>query len=156
MPGHIPQLSIFSMNLSEPNSESSSLTEFLKRIGDQHEAGYGFVPFVGAGLPVASGIPAIPQLTEYLRFSILSLLYPDIAEFQFVPTLTNHWPPQDQLLRPQRQDTERTFHSALRAHLNGKDISKKLRGSATESTLQDAFGAMSDWRASLRFLSRRA
>ena len=41
--------------------------EFIEQIREQLNAGFGFVPFIGAGFSAPSGAPLVHDLEEYLQ-----------------------------------------------------------------------------------------
>ncbi len=135
----------------EAQSKSLALSKFLDRFTRERKKGYGIVPFVGAGLSVASGIPAIAQLEEYLKFCIYRSLNLSEPSVEFAPAPANFWPAQRHLLSSDKSKLEGRFHRAIKKLIKGELPASQ---SQKNEILQEAFGASTDWRAALRFLSR--
>ncbi|MDB5337943.1 MAG: hypothetical protein JWN70_3562 [Planctomycetaceae bacterium] len=119
--------------------------DFAKQIVAAIQKGYAFVPFVGAGFSVASGIPATPQMNRYLEYCML-------AAFGLVPERHNSpWAPRQE-----------AWPKVASWSSDGMPTSGRIRDlwrrALTEHPgnqfLREAFGALADWRSSLRFLSR--
>lgn len=160
------------MSAPQQNPDEVTVSEFLgteKGIEGVLDAGYGFVPLVGAGLSAPSGIPIIREVHVYLRRCIARALGIDHPKVWSTKnrggTLEYHrfrrwnpgadrWPRLGDLQQMGR-DTEvwdQRLHEVLgeftsRARHNGE-------WSPEHDVFQEAYGAMADWRSSLLFLSR--
>ena len=64
---------------------------FAEQICEQVRAGFGYVPLMGAGLSVTSGIPTAKQYEGYLRRCILQAIEPIAPGDRFIPQ-SSHWP----------------------------------------------------------------
>lgn len=122
--------------------------DFINDIHKNIKQGYGFVPFIGAGLSAPSGIPLVWEIESYLHRCIglaLGVSTPDIEPWN---PRTHQWPPfenrgsrisgtwrgliQDLLDNATRRDS---WHPEIRV-------------------FQEAHGAMAEWRSALQFLAR--
>jgi len=125
--------------------------KFIQLMLDEiQKFGYGFVPFVGAGFSVSSGIPILNQFHHYLQRCICVAVGAEADSD--TPHLwnprTDRWPPFIDLSRPEPPD--RPWAELVETRWK-KEISS---GSFKSAIYQEALGAMAEWRSSLYFLSR--
>ncbi len=112
-----------------------SANDFCDEIANAIESGDGFLPLLGAGMSVSAGIPTISNLRKYLYYCLLQ-------------AISGKWDPQTQSWPP----LERAFKSTCEHQQTQERITQVL---ASDLDLQcAAIGALSDWRETLRFLSR--
>lgn len=118
---------------------------FAKTISEAIRRGFAFVPFVGAGFSVASGIPATPAMARYLEYCMLAVfgLVPERRRRPWAPRL-EQWPSvaawsTDDL--PTTGRIHEVWQRALALH-------------SDDYLLQEAYGSLADWRSALRFFSR--
>ena len=125
---------------NEGHRMESSHDTFLDTIREDVEKGFSFVPLIGSGLSVTSGIPTAQQYGDYLRRCIAYALWPPTEENAWHPR-GSPWPdPCDDRLR--------------RIKIN--DLTSKLPAliESKDAVRWEAIGAMSNWRTALHFLSR--
>jgi hypothetical protein len=134
--------------------EAEFVESFLNVIGQ----GYRVLPFVGAGLSQASGIPTVKNLRRYLTFCIWKLLGHPFDKV----THTAHGP----LWEPRKDWPKMAgqIHFApLATRWDTADLQAEIHSFLT--TLKDdhernialeAYGSLADWRTALHFLSRVA
>lgn len=164
------------MTPSQSAREGAEFTpaEFIQEVREEREKGFGFVPLIGAGLAAPSGIPLIREVAAYLRRCIAMSLGIDVDTVQTwtkeraVSTDTSTsatwprcriwnprrdaWPPFGDLHLPDRDTTdwsERLHQVVISLH------SVPLRPNEYH-VFREAWGAMSEWRSSLHFLTRIA
>lgn len=118
----------------------NKISLFLQEIAEEVAQGFRITPLVGAGISVASGIPAIAQLSQYLEFCIVQSLI-ERHGIERTRYRNGIWPLQSALWDPERKKKAELFKKSM-----GDDDVSQIR--------QEAFGAMADWRSSLQFLSR--
>ncbi|WP_197995088.1 SIR2 family protein [Gimesia panareensis] len=112
--------------------------EFLQELIDESNSGSEIIPLAGAGISVASGIPAIPQLEKYLRSCVMLALRSDHDNRKIPWTPHSQWPDLNFFeINPELRPTEPTM----------KEISDSV-------VWQKGWGDTSDWRHALNFLSR--
>lgn len=127
-------------------SKSASLfsNKFVNSIKASRQDGYGFIPLLGAGISAPAGVPIIKEIAGYLNRTICISLGLDEVRNTFWNPRLHEW--------PRFKDVVET----------GEWVAKVI--SALESppdhlvnsnwVVQEAIGAMADWRSSLQFLSR--
>lgn len=125
---------------------------FIDKIQRQLSAGFGFIPLVGAGLSVSSGIPATRQLKSYLAYCIalsLKIVCSATAHREWNPR-EHPWPPLGDVALCGSADWEEQIWQKL------SDLRRTDSGTSNHllATMQEAFGSLADWRSSLLFLSR--
>ncbi len=123
--------------------------EFIDDVCSELEKGYSFLPFVGAGFSVPSGAPVVPDLASYLNWCIaMAIGVADPGVRPWNPR-TDRWPSFDD---PKRYIPEgwaaRVMGTITQCHANMDAASRVI--------LQQAYGAMAEWRMALLFLSRLA
>jgi hypothetical protein len=118
--------------------------EFAEEIRKELDKGFGFVPLIGSGLSVASGIPTSQQVEDYL----LRCLY---------LALEGKWNPR-QGRWPELYSGESS--EGLYEWIENKiktlgDMYKRGQGvSKAERLCWEAIGSLANWRTTLQFLSR--
>ena len=120
--------------------------EFINEIHDQLEAGFGFVPFIGAGLSAPSGIPLIWEIESYLRYCIALALGIIKGDRPYWNPRTDQWPP----FRTRVAKTDVEWMNLVR---NAMDTLPSAR-SSDRRVFHEALGALAEWRTSLLFLAR--
>jgi hypothetical protein len=137
---------------------------FIWELKEERNNGFGFVPLIGAGASAPAGVPLIYDIQKYLRRCIAMALGLAGPEEQYWNPRTDAWPPIDELhgVAPRDEDCR------LRQEDNWFDVIKRVledRSRRTESSsrtrdkvpiplLQEALGALAEWRSSLMFLAR--
>lgn len=120
-------------------------SDFAKEIAKAIREGFDFVPFVGAGFSVPSGIPDTPAMYRYLEYCML-------AAFGMVPERRRiPWSPRKEpwpSLAAWKSDDLPTS-GRLR-----QIWQQALSNYPTNLILREAFGSLADWRSTLRFISR--
>jgi hypothetical protein len=119
--------------------------KFAKQIAEAISKGFAFVPFVGAGFSVASGIPATPAMSRYLEYCMLAVfgLVPERRRIPWAPR-REPWPTLAAWSTDELPTTGRIrdlWQRALEQHSDNRK-------------LQEAYGSLADWRSTLRFFSR--
>jgi len=123
--------------------------KFIAAMHSERQKGYGFVPFVGAGFSATSGVPLVGEILPYLHRCIcMALGVGDRLEGPWNPR-THQWPPLVDRNPPGEPQAEQDMTNKLLSILFGKN---KL--GPNRSLVQEALGAMADWRTALSFLSR--
>ncbi|QDT98444.1 SIR2 family protein [Gimesia aquarii] len=128
-------------------------TEFISKIRDELIKGNGFVPLLGAGVSVGSGVPVISEVRAYLAKCLklalgVGLPEQDLRKRRWYPR-TDAWPP---LRNIRLQDAHHAFDE-LAAEIHKKRES--IFSTENESEVfEEAIGALADWRSLLLFLSR--
>ncbi len=119
-----------------------STKEFIGDIRCELEKGYGFIPLIGSGFSVSSGIPTGQEIGEYLCYCLERALR---KEDPWKPSELK-WPP---------------FHKAKGK--NGVDLAveilKKIKDKGWPKKDPDllkleAIGSLASWRTALQFISR--
>lgn len=128
----------------------SATQEFIQDIRKELGSGYHFVPFIGAGFSVSSGIPITEQLHNYLKRCICVALGAEndakAGPRQLWNPRTDQWPPFIDRKRPEPT----RWQDLVRAKFESEDS----KPNGHPKIFQEAFGAMAEWRTSLLFLSR--
>lgn len=118
-------------------SDSSTLSKvFMKELGGAIARGYGFVPLVGGGLSVASGIPISQDILDYLFFRIKDAMQEAQA-----------WNPRKWPLPPDKGEDMWNWIGDTVAEMR-KD--KK----AQDAIKLEAVGSLANWVSALQFLTR--
>ena len=124
----------------------SAETDFAKRLKDETKKGFGFVPFVGAGLSAPSGVPLVWDLRDYLQKCIaLSIGAQDGQSRPWNPR-TDSWPVFG------ASSTKESAH--WRNRIEQKTNSIDYEWERDHAVFQEALGATAEWRTALLFLSR--
>jgi hypothetical protein len=120
---------------------------FIDDIRKELTQGYGFVPFIGAGMSAPSGAPLVSELHHYLHACIAMALGIEQSKKRPWNPRTDQWPP-----------------FAIRSRFTEDDWLMKVREeyarrreagwSPEQRVFQEAIGALSEWRGALVFLSR--
>lgn len=143
------------MTEASNNSKSDHLesTAFVRKIRNELAKGNGFVPLLGAGVSVGSGVPVISEVRAYLAKCLklalgVGLPEQDRRKRRWYPR-TDAWPP---LRNIRLQDAHHAFDEIA------AEIHKKRESTfSTENesdVFEEAIGALADWRSLLLFLSR--
>jgi hypothetical protein len=123
--------------------------EFIRQVKAEVGWGYGFVPFIGAGLSAPSGIPLIWEIETYLQCCIaraLGLISPRLPPWN---PRTDQWPP----FTAQRDEfPTSSWTSQLQFAIESRR--QKDPWDPDLRVLQEAQGAIAEWRTALLFLSR--
>lgn len=151
-------------------TESVDSRSFIEEIEKELNAGYGFVPFVGAGFSVPAGIPTIPEIQRYLTRCICLAFGIDVgdnpANSLYVepqktwnPT-TDDWP---SMWDAKRNLPQIDWSAKIRTRIldieswqeneREADPNKQIRFEELKF-LREGEGASYDWRSALIFLSR--
>ncbi len=121
---------------------------FITAIKHELRAGYGFVPFIGAGLSAPSGAPLVHQIRPYLQRCIAYALGIEAAGMRPWNPRTDHWPPfVEEAHRPPTDwltEAQVAFDNRRRHAPRDPEL----------PVLQEALGAMAEWRSALQYLSR--
>src|SRR5580704_16962508 len=135
------------------NSPAESITDqaaqdFINDVKAQVDNGYGFVPFIGAGLSAPSAIPLIWEIETYLQQCIgraLGLISPKMPSWN---PRTDQWPP----FSTQYYDPPGSWTIQLQNAIDA--LRQRDRWDPNLRVFQEAQGAIAEWRTSLLFLSR--
>src|SRR5262245_39689407 len=114
--------------------------KFSMSIVSEVQSGAAFIPIIGAGVSASAGIPTIRNLTIYLNYCLkLAINREWFPQQQPWPALSSAFSDLSEV------NSVKSIHKELiRLGTNGLE----------ESIVLAAIGALSDWRESLRFLSR--
>ena len=134
---------------TDPDSITNDAAEaFIDLIDEELGKGFGFVPFIGAGLSAPSGAPPVWDITTYLNRCIgLALGVEQLGMRRWNPR-TDQWPPFVDRDRIGRNDW---FNQVLLAL---EERRSRDPGHPELAVFQEAVGAMAEWRTALLFLSR--
>lgn len=127
---------------------NDAANEFIADIETHIEAGYGFVPFIGAGLSAPSGIPLVWEIESYLHRCIgmsLGLVTPGKVPWN---PRTHQWPS----FESRDHGPLGTWEGMIRHALSSRRISHPW--DPENRVFQEALGALAEWRTALLFLSR--
>src|SRR5882724_3208862 len=127
--------------------------DFIGELLNAVEIRSRFVPFFGAGTSVASGIPAIRSLEHYLAFCIRRRLASDGDVTPTWPSIQDCPPGEKNRFERVLLATKGIANFAVDSKEDA-DMASLLLKKHNPSLLQAAYGALSDWRDSLDFLSR--
>jgi hypothetical protein len=160
-----------------PFSDEDYVQKFADEIATCRDEGYCFVPFIGAGLSVPSGIPEAAALTRYLSWCFLRVLGLDpwadihtkaLALSRSVDAWTPRsgiWPDLAEAMRL-RQEAEslnttkmdQVLKGAIKLLENDERIMDKdgleSRFAFSAELAREVYGALADWRTALALLSR--
>ncbi len=119
--------------------------DFTLAISKAIEGGYKFAPFVGAGFSVSAGIPTTVQMIRYLEYCTLTA-FGLVAERHRTPWCPRREPwPQMTAWKSSQLPTSQYIKELWREQLSRHPGNYHL---------QQAFGALADWRSALHFLSQ--
>lgn len=128
--------------------------EFINRIQAARWAGYGFVPFIGAGFSAPSGAPLVWELKSYLQRCMALSLVKERSGLRKEDTWhpwTDQWPPF--IDRKRRQDDPDQWPNEILLEIF--NLGKRREKPKEElAILAEGYGAAAEWRTSLLFLSR--
>jgi hypothetical protein len=145
-----PEYGSVVLNGEDLLSSNESAQDFARALEMALSRGYGFIPFLGAGLSAPSGIPLIWDLKPYLQRCIGMAL-------GIEPERVRPWNPRSDQW-PQFVATEET-EQAKWVHRIQEKIDAVVANDRYDRdlpVLQEALGAIAEWRTSLQFLSRLA
>ncbi len=143
--GEKPGYHVFNQPEEIVNTKSSQ--EFIGRIREALDHGYGFVPFIGAGMSAPSGTPLVTELHHYLHACIaMALGVGEPGKRPWNPR-TDHWPPFTIRNQFTRDDW-------LRQISNEHTRRREQPWSPETLIFQQAVGDLAEWRGALVFLSR--
>lgn len=128
-------------------------TKFIHQIRKELANGNGFVPLLGAGVSVGSGVPVISEVRAYLAKCLklalgVGLQEQDRRKRRWYPR-TDAWP---QLQNIRLQDAHHAFDEIV-AEIHKKRESTYSAENESQ-VFEEAIGALADWRSLLLFLSR--
>jgi len=134
-----------------PFQQHERPTAFIEAIERERRRGFGFIPLVGNGLSVKSGIPVMRELEAYLARCVFAAVTHKCAD------RWSRWNPHEAAWPPFRESwpglTDKD--ADLRLYENWlKPVEGKQLSSQTKQIRREAFGAASEWRSALQFLSR--
>ncbi len=124
-----------------------SSQDFIQKIQEALEQGYGFVPFIGAGMSAPSGTPLVTELHHYLHACIARALGIGPQGKRPWNPRTDQWPPftirnefskRDWLMQIEDEHARR----------------REQPWSPETLIFQQAIGDLAEWRGALVFLSR--
>ena len=127
---------------------NSAAVEFIEVIRQEQKKGYGFLPWIGAGLSAPSGIPLVAEIKAYLERCIALALGVEGDNSSPWNPRTDAWPP---------------YHDARRVHDKTSYFKVKTEFEIRRekgtwdpelAIFWEAIGAMAEWRTALLFLSR--
>jgi hypothetical protein len=146
--GNVDKQRLFTLHNHDDLLSNSATQGFIDVLRSETSAGYGFIPFIGAGFSVSAGIPIIQQLANYLRRCIcMALALEKDGEPEHWNPRFDRWPPF--------VDRERNCDDSYWELLVRKRYSYARKHKDKDAALyQEAYGAMAEWRTSLSFLSR--
>jgi hypothetical protein len=139
----------------EPHRVTNQDAEtFITEIQRRRHRGFGFVPFIGAGFSAPAGAPVIVELSSYLKRCIfMAVGVTDVGIRPWNPR-TDQWPPF--VDHHPRTENLATWETQVASKLD--DVANKLASlrsfSHEQALLEEARGAMAEWRTALLFLSR--
>ncbi|QDV50022.1 SIR2 family protein [Gimesia fumaroli] len=137
----------------QPSVRDLDTTNFICQIRTELAEGNGFVPLLGAGVSVGSGVPIISEVRAYLAKCLklalgVGLQEQDRRKRRWYPR-TDAWP---QLQNIRLQDAHHAFDEIV------AEIHKKRESSYSaqneSQVFEEAIGALADWRSLLLLLSR--
>lgn len=133
---------------------------FIRLIQEQRHAGYGFIPFIGAGFSAPSGAPLVDEIKWYLQRCIYLALQDEGGDNYRWHPRTDLWPPLiDYLDKDDKDDKEQVLGSNhWLGEISKLDLYAKGNGHADlEEELivrRQGYGSATEWRTALLFLSR--
>ncbi len=131
---------------------NDAATEWIEFLRAELGNGFGFVPFIGAGLSVPSGAPVISQLAPYLEQCIARVL--GIETTGMLPRMrswnprTDQWPPFTCVPSAPPGSWLTKVEEAFKTRRSQNRSDPEL------PVFQEAIGAMAEWRTALLFLAR--
>ncbi|WP_339733491.1 SIR2 family protein [uncultured Gimesia sp.] len=128
-------------------------TNFIHKMRKELANGNGFVPLLGAGVSVGSGVPIISEVRTFLAKCLklalgVGLQEQDRRKRRWYPR-TDAWPP---LKNIRLQDAHHAFDEIV-AEIHKKRESTYSAENESQ-VFEEAIGALADWRSLLLFLSR--
>ena len=75
-----------------PQGSHQVSEDFINRIQRERDAGFGFVPLIGAGFSAPSGVPLVAELRTYLQRCLWLAMVNKSRENRWHP-YTDQWPP---------------------------------------------------------------
>jgi len=122
--------------------------DFAAALELQIDDGYGFIPFIGAGLSSPSGVPLIVDIKPYLQRCIAAALGVEGGQQRPWNPRTDQWPPFGA--------TNRNAETKCRHRIQEKidQLNREDPWDHDISVFQEAIGAIAEWRTALQFLSR--
>jgi hypothetical protein len=127
---------------------NAAAQRFIDDVERELGQGFGFVPFIGAGLSAPSGVPLVWEIKSYLERCIGLALGVEEPGMRPWNPRTDQWPPF--------VDRERTASDDWWVKV--RDEFERRRGADARDRqvviFQEALGAMTEWRTALQFLAR--
>lgn len=132
-----------------------SESDLFRFVGQELQNGFGFVPVFGAGVSDDSGVPLIWELEKYLSHCVLQAL--GLRKMDGVGL--RNWDPREDRWPPVAETLVNTPTSEIPDEVIAAAIKKERESSTSQRSprlalLQEASGAIAEWRSSLLFLSR--
>ena len=131
-------------------------TRFVRDLKKQIEDGHGIVPFIGAGLSLASGIPTTGEYKGYL-FHCLKLMLADPEQpdgMRWDPRRSK-WPPIPKPRSPEGDaSTDAAKHEWMTDTIGQVAASDEGDLTPLQRARWQAVGDLADWRSTLSLLSR--
>ena len=121
---------------------------FIDDLHSELEKGYGFVPFIGAGLSAPSGAPLVWEIKSYLERCIGLALGVEEPGMRAWNPRTDQWPPFVDRERTATDDWWVKVRDEFERRRNLEPHDREI------AIYQEALGAMTEWRTALQFLSR--
>lgn len=112
--------------------------QFLNELVQRSQIGIELIPLVGAGISIASGIPAIPQIESYLKSCVMLALRSSQDNGSQAWTPKQQWP-------------DLSFFDSNPSLCPSEPALEELNQSRL---WRQGYGDSSDWRRALNFLSR--
>ncbi|MBN2023333.1 MAG: SIR2 family protein [Pirellulales bacterium] len=150
-----------SSSIDRVSSDWKRVEDFLDAIKGELAKGWGFMPMLGSGISVPSGIPTADKFARYFLFCLKEALNKNADPHSW------DWPPFAVVKRPIAGDGDLTRLKqkcqGVISHLNngdskspaakeGIDVLKKLEAEIDQPV--DADNGLSDWRLGMEGLSR--
>ena len=120
--------------------------QFCQLIKKELDSGFGFVPFIGSGLSVLSGIPTGQEILDYLAFCI------DEAIGRRWNPREDRWP--DLIRSKKSEERVQWIKETIDSVQNLPKSGGNIYDSHFSAIKMEAIGALSNWRTALHFLSR--
>jgi hypothetical protein len=137
----------------KPNPDiltNGACSDFISDVEAELRAGYGFVPFIGAGFSAPSGAPLTPDIKTYLHRCIALALGVEESGMRRWNPRSDQWPPFTDRSRSSKRDD--FWFGAVQRDFQRR---RETTGADPETSIvQEAVGAMAEWRSALQFLSR--
>lgn len=135
-------------NESPDSITNDSANEYIQAIDADLQAGFGFIPFIGAGFSAPSGAPLVWDLAPYLHRCVWMALGCDMPGARPWNPRTDQWPP----FSHSRPAPETDYWDRIRYEL--AERKSRNQWAPEVKIFQEALGAMAEWRTSLLYLSR--